>query len=177
VNAPTLDLALADAALTPVREALEERAKRDAAHLMDRADAEIGEQLELARSRAAEILGQAREQGESDAAAYLAAERSRIRGNARRVQLAQRRAVYDRLLESSTEAVVRLREEPGYPGLLSRLSALARQVLGDAPVLSEARSGGLIATAGRRRLDLSLPELADRAVVRLGADVEELWSL
>jgi hypothetical protein len=42
--------------------------------------------------------------------------------------------------------------------------------------VQESPDGGVVAVAGSRRLDLSLPVLAEREVDRLGSEVERLWA-
>jgi vacuolar-type H+-ATPase subunit H len=161
--------------LAPVREALLARARADAATSVEGAAAHAAEVLERARTEAAEILEQARRDGEREAAAVLAREAARSHREAREIVLASQRGAYQLLHQQVRAAVCSLRSEPGYPPLLERLRHQAQGELGPDAVIREHPEGGVVGEARERRLDLSLPTLADRLVAGLGSEVTRLW--
>ena len=60
--------------------------------------------------------------------------------------------------------------------VLQWLKALrARAALGPDAILTEAPEGGLVAESGSRRLDLTLPTLADAALEAAADQVAGLW--
>jgi vacuolar-type H+-ATPase subunit E/Vma4 len=142
------------------------------------AAAEAAARAAEARRRADAFIGRAREQGtaegQRDAAADEAAARVRARGEV----LAARREAYDQLCHAARAAVMRLRDAPEYPEVLDRLADAARGELGAAADLEidPPEAGGVRARAGSRRIDATLPALADRAIADLGPTLGRLWS-
>ena len=132
--------------------------------------------MRQARHDAAEILGRARAQGEADAAKDAAAERSRGREQARLIVLGARRQAYQELRARVIAATGGLRTEPGYQGMLRRLTALATRAAGPGAAAAAAPDGGVVARSGGVVVDCSLPRLAGRAVDELGDRVRELWT-
>ncbi|HEY7596977.1 MAG TPA: hypothetical protein VH969_27770 [Actinophytocola sp.] len=164
-------------ALRPLRAELLRRARTDADRTREDAAATAAETLATARERAAEILAEAEARGEDEAAELRSARLARVRRGLRADELAAQRAVYDELSERVTEAVCRLRQEPGYEDLRDHLADAARRVLGEDTVVTEAPGGGILAARRGHRLDYSLTGFAARAVARLGADVSGLWTV
>ena len=90
--------------------------------------------------------------------------------------LRAQQAAYADLRHRAATAVRQLRSDPSYPVLLDRLRGQAFAELGPDARLSEDPEGGLVAEAPGRRLDLTLPALAERAVDDLGGQVAALWT-
>src|SRR5450759_4954942 len=108
-------------------------------------------------------------------AGLVATDQSRARRQARAVVLTAQRDLYDELRACSRAAVARLRDDPDYPRMLARLSDRARAALGSAAVLGEPEDGGIVATDGVRRVDFSLPTLADRAFDASAVQIRRSW--
>jgi vacuolar-type H+-ATPase subunit E/Vma4 len=87
-------------------------------------------------------------------------------------------AVRRQRYEAAREAARGLRSDPGYPALLDHLEAVARAQLGGAAVIRRdpEPDGGVVAELGTRRVDYSLPELADRALDALPDETRETWT-
>jgi hypothetical protein len=167
----------ADAALVPVRAAL--LAAADAAATVARSNAEQqrDEVLARARSTAAELLAAARAEGAAEASAAAGARIARSRGETRLTVLAAQRTLYDDLRKRCRTAATDLVGSPGYEGLKRSLVERARAQLGPEAVVTESPDGGIFAIVGCRRLDLSLPTLAERALARSAGEVAQLWTL
>lgn len=161
--------------LAPLASVLLARARADADAVLADADAQSEATLAEARATAEGILAEARDKGRSDAEAVLAAARARAERAARAVLLAAQREALDSARRAARVAVRALRDEPDWPDLLAGLEQRAREQLGPDAVVTELPDGGIVATAGGRRLDLSLDALADDVVEGLGADPAELW--
>jgi vacuolar-type H+-ATPase subunit E/Vma4 len=163
------------AALTPVREALLQRARADAAGLLADADRDAKRALAQARADAEAILAEARARGEAEASAVLAAQQAQSRREARNAELATQCDAYRELRNRVVARVRRLRDQPDYPVLRERLAAWVQSALGHDAVITEAASGGVVGQAPGRYLDCSLDAVAQRAVDSLNADLEGLW--
>jgi vacuolar-type H+-ATPase subunit E/Vma4 len=159
--------------LAPVRAALLDNARAEAARIEAAAVAAAEAKLAAAREEAERILAQAREQGAADAAAVLAADRARARRRARAVLLAARREGYEALRAAVREAVYAWRDDPGYPQLRTGLARAARRALGPGTRVRDAADGGVIGYQGGRRLDVSLTGFADRAADACAAGLDE----
>ena len=140
------------------------------------ADADADATLAAAQREADVIRCAARAEGESDAAAVLAAERARVRRQARAVVLAAQREAYDELRSQVVLALSAVRDDPGYGPWRDRLVEHVRRVLGTDAVVSEPAEGGVLAEANGRRALYTLVGLADRVIDSMGADIEGLWS-
>jgi vacuolar-type H+-ATPase subunit E/Vma4 len=136
----------------------------DAARIRAAAAADAEQTLAAAHAEAERILVRARRQGARDAAAAVGAARARARREARATVLAARREGYDVLRAAAREAVLRLRDDPGYPQLHEALVHAARRALGRGARLRDMPEGGVVGDRAGRRLDLSLTGFADRAV-------------
>jgi hypothetical protein len=165
-----------DAGLESVRAALLAAARADAAAVLAAADEDAAATLAAARDQAADLAATARAEGAADASAMLSADRGRGRREARRIELAARQEVWDRLRDQARATVTALRADSAYDRLRDRLAARARQLAGPGAVITESPEGGVVAVAAGRRWDLSLPTLAERAVDALGPEVERLWT-
>jgi vacuolar-type H+-ATPase subunit E/Vma4 len=163
-------------ALAPLRAELLQRAAADAAATLAQATAEASDVLEAAEREAHDILEDARAAGAADTATAQATEQARTRRAHQSALLAAQRHAYEQLGSRATDAIRALRDEPGYPALRTRLAARAADILGADAVVTEASSGGVVAQAAGRRLDLSLPAFAARALERIEGGLDGLWS-
>jgi vacuolar-type H+-ATPase subunit E/Vma4 len=166
----------AEAALAPVKTALLARARSDADAALQQARDRAAEIRTDAHRRAQQLLTESRADGERQAGAAVAGQLTRQRRQARAAVLAAQRELHERLRRECRDAARALRADPDYPTLRAQLTRSATAVLGPDADVRESPDGGVIATAGSRLLDLSLPALADREVDRLGADVMRLWA-
>ncbi|MGY3320912.1 hypothetical protein [Arthrobacter sp. TE12232] len=165
----------ADATLEPVRRALRSAAEQQAAELKDEASRQAGALLDAARAEAAAILAAAVKEGEDAARSEAALRSARARRQAHELVLAQRSSLRLELHRQVREAAAGLTSDPRYPELVARLAGLCRQLLGPDALVSESLEGGVFAEAGPRRLDLSLPVLAEMTLDAMPA-ARELWT-
>lgn len=165
-----------EAALGPVRDALLDAAEADVRDIDDAARRDAGAVVGAAKDRAAAILRDARAEGEDEAAAAVAARLADARRAARAVVLAAQSDLYEELTNQAVSAAVALRDSPGYAPLRDALAGRARVALGPDAVIEEGSDGGVVATEGSRRLDLSLSALALRELDQLGPEVSRLWT-
>ncbi len=121
-------------------------------------------------------MAQARKAGAAQAAQSVARDVARARREARGVVLATQESLRVRVRDAVRAAVGALRGEAGYPELLATLGTSARAVLGDGAMVHEAPDGGVLAESGSRRVDLSLPALADRVLDERAGEVAALWT-
>ncbi|HET6966106.1 MAG TPA: hypothetical protein VFH58_15125 [Acidimicrobiales bacterium] len=163
--------------LDPVREALLGAARADADRILARAGAEAEETRRAAAAEAEAVVSRARAAGQAAADQVAAAVRARARRRAHQLVLAAREAAFQELRSEGRSAAEALARAPGYRELVASLTTTARDRLGpDARVVVDGPEGpGVVAEAGRRRVDLRLAVLADRALESLASDVEELW--
>lgn len=159
--------------LAPVRAALLAAARQEADRGEAQARARAAETLTAAAGRADAIVSAARAAGAADAEAVARIDLGRARRAARARTLRARREAYDRLRRESRQAVGRVRDEPGYAAIRATLTAAAQRLLGPDAEVVDAEGGGVIARTGSRRVDLSLRALADRAVDRVAAGLEQ----
>lgn len=168
----TATLSTQNAALDPLREALNYRAHAEAEHIRTAAEQDGQRVVTEARSRAETLLEGARETGRADAAALLAEERAGARRAARAIILEAKRDSYEEVRRRARLAVAQLLAEPRRR---SRLAAALQARLGGDAVVRDHPDGGLVAEApGGRRIDASVAALVDRAVADL--DLEQLWA-
>ena len=163
-------------ALDPVRAALLSQAHSDAQTVLADARRRAEDDRATARVRAAQILEAGREIGEQQAGAAAARHLARRRRDARDTTLATQRALYDELRRRCRGAARALREAPDYPVLRQHLIERAHAVLGRDASRRESPDGGVVAEAGSRQLDLSLPTLVDDELDRIGGEVRLLWT-
>lgn len=153
------------------------RAADDAEATRAETEARAAAELERARAEAQALLEQAKAEGRRAGSLESARTRALARRRAGELVLAARQGVFESFRREAHVAALALRGDEEYPALVDRLAAEARLALGvDAVVdLDPADVGGVVARAGRRSVDLTLPALADRCIAGLGARVEELW--
>lgn len=163
-----------DAALAPVRQALRAAAEKQAAEYRDDARRQATALLEAARAEAAGILAAAAKEGEAAARSESALRSARARREAHELVLAQRRSLRLELHRRVREAAAGLTSDPRYAGLMAWLTEQCRELLGPEATVSESPDGGVVAEAGSRRLDLSLPVLAE-ITLDLMPEESELW--
>jgi vacuolar-type H+-ATPase subunit E/Vma4 len=161
--------------LGPVRAALLAQARAEAAAQVDAARREADERRASARAEADALLLQARSDREETAAAARSRSLRRARRDARAIVLRARREAWEELRAAALAAAADLRARPDYPGLRDRLAAAARERLGPDAEVTEPDGGGVLARAGERLVDCSLPVLVQRRLADLGPDLEELW--
>lgn len=164
-----------DAALEPVRKALHSAADKQAADLRDDARSQASALVEAARAEAAAILSAAAKEGEAVARSEAALRSARARREAHELVLAQRSSLRLELHRRVREAAAGLESDPRYPELVTRLTEQCRDLLGPDAVVSESPEGGVVAEAGSRRLDLSLPVLAEISLDSIPR-ARELWT-
>jgi vacuolar-type H+-ATPase subunit E/Vma4 len=163
--------------LRPLREALRHDAQERASALLADADRDAQAVLADARGRADELLGAARAQGVADARRHGARVIADARRRTRSEVLRARRELYERVRSLAQTRLEQMVNTPAAEELNARLSAEARQRLGPECVVHVCAGGvGIVALAGRRRLDLSAGALVEREMNFLGARIEELWS-
>ncbi|MFE1975332.1 hypothetical protein [Streptomyces hygroscopicus] len=172
---PTSDQAMT--ALAPVRAALLRTARDEAQGLLDRADREVAALLGEARATARSLLEEASRQGERDGAAAARSIRAGARRVARARTLAVRREAYEELRRRAFARGRALREDPAaYPAVRDWLRQRALRLLGPDAEVTEAPDGGVVGRSAGRRAECTLDGLTARALDRLGAEVEALWS-
>jgi vacuolar-type H+-ATPase subunit E/Vma4 len=164
-------------ALGPVRAALLARARADAAAEVSRAEEEARSVQQDADRRADAVRQEARARGEADAQAVLVATRARARREARSVVLGAQSAVMAALRARVHAGLRGLRDDPAYADIERRLESQARVLLGPEARLTPAPSGGFLAEAGGRQVELTLAAVADRLLEELGPELQSLWSL
>ena len=164
------------AALQPVRRHLLECARADAEREIAEAEQEAERVLAAARNQAAQLAEAARAAGRAAAETVSAQRRAALQRELRGAVLAAQRDLYQRWCRRGTEAVLRLREDPAYPHWAAALRATAQATLGAGAQLREHPTGGVVAEAGQRCMDLSLAGIAARVLDDTTAQVDEPWS-
>ncbi|MGO9035989.1 hypothetical protein [Mycobacterium sp.] len=164
------------AALQPVRRHLLECARADAEREIAEAEQEAERVLAAARNQAAQLAEAARAAGRAAAETVSAQRRAALQRELRGAVLAAQRDIYQRWCRRGTEAVLRLREDPAYPRWAAALRATAQATLGAGAQLREHPTGGVVAEAGQRCMDLSLAGIAARVLDDTTAQVDEPWS-
>lgn len=164
-----------DAALAPVRSTLLASAQQQADALAREAAAQAQSLLDDARREADRIRSDAVAQGEAEARSEAALRSARARRQAHEAVLTRRNELRMALQRQVAEAAAALRSDPRYPDLVARLTAQGRAVLGPGASVEESPDGGVVAVAGSRRLDLSLPALAAGALEAMTPELSALW--
>ncbi len=162
---------------SPLRTALLSAAEADAESLIVDASSRAAREISDAQAEVTALVDRARAEGEAAARREAVHVVGRARSEGRALVLAAQREVYDELHRRTLADVDGLRLEPAYGHLLERLEGMARAQLGpnasvevDPPTI-----GGVRASSGPRRIDLTLPALADRCLTALGTELERLW--
>ncbi len=164
--------------LEPLHDALLAQAQAEADRLLAEARERAAALIAEAERRGAALVERARAEGAAAAAMAGAHDHARARRRARTAVLVARRELYDELCRQATAAARRLRDDPGYRALLERLSAAAREQLGEDAVLEvdPVGAGGVRGAKRGRHVDYTLDALVERCLGRLGGRVEELWA-
>ena len=166
----------ASAALAPVRSALRAAAETEAASIRSEADTDVRAVLTAARREADEIRRSAAAEGAAVARSAAALRSARARREAHETVLAQQESLRVTLLRQVKVAATALRDDPRYPALVEQLTERCRALLGPEASVSESTDGGVVAEAGSRRVDLSLPVLAAQALDSRPEEVRRLWT-
>jgi vacuolar-type H+-ATPase subunit E/Vma4 len=151
-------------------------AQEEAADILREAGEEALALLDAARSEADRIRSAAAEEGEATARSQAALRSARARRQAHEAVLARRNALRLELQRQVRQCAVALRADPRYPRLVARLTEQSHARLGPEATVAESPQGGVVAEAGSRRLDLSLPVLAARTLEAMTREVGELWT-
>jgi vacuolar-type H+-ATPase subunit E/Vma4 len=162
--------------LAPVREALLRQASADGVAAVAAARDQGVNRVEAARRQAERIVARAQADGERTARALVAPEIVSARRQAHEMVLAAQRRLYEELKNQSRSAALELRADPGYPQMMRALADRARAALGPGARIIQSPQGGVVGTRGSLRLDLTLPELVDRALEDMGSEVRRLWT-
>jgi vacuolar-type H+-ATPase subunit H len=170
----SLDLAAARAALAPVSASLLATAHADAEQQVAAAEAEGRAAIDEAERRARELVDKARQEGDADAIAALAADRARGRRRARGVVLQAQAAAYAAIVDDARRAAADLVDDEAWPLMRERIRAHARSTLGPQADLVDIE-GGVRGTAGGHSVSVTLDELAEARVAALADDITEAW--
>jgi vacuolar-type H+-ATPase subunit E/Vma4 len=163
--------------LDPVREALLAEAKLAAVLAVRQASERADAQVVEAEAETTALVDRARAEGEAAAELEAAATLALARRRARSAFLQAQREVYDGVRRQAHEAAQELRSTPRYDELVERLAARAAEVLGaGAEIVRDPPDGGVLARAGNRRLDYTLPVLVERCLARHATEIERLWT-
>lgn len=160
-------------ALAPVIAALLARARTEAEQELADARREADSTLADARAEARRILAEAAAAGRAAAAESIAAEHQRARREARALELAVQREIYDDFAHRVAAAVSRAFTDPL---MRARLVASVRAELGPDASVCDGDGGGVLGVAPGKRLDLGVQAVTARAVEALGDEVRELWA-
>lgn len=162
--------------LAPVRDALLDHARRDAAAELAEAQQQAAAALAEAEAAADARRTKAREEGEQDAQAVRLQQQARARRSGRGIVLAAQSESLA-LLRAQVRAAVRAWwDDPGTrPLVRARLAEKAVADLGPQAELRDHPDGGLVATAAGRRATYLLGDLADAALDAMGADLARAW--
>jgi hypothetical protein len=164
------------AALTPVRGWLLVAAQQEAADIRRQAGEHAMALLDAARRDAGRIRSAAAAEGAAMASTQAVVRSARVRRQAHETVLTRRNMLRLDLQRQVREAGQKLRADPRYPALLARLIEQSRAWLGPEATVAESPEGGVIAEAGSRRLDLSLPGVATRTLESMTQEVSGLWT-
>lgn len=158
------------------RDAVLAEAREHARQVREQAGPAADEQLRAARVDAAALVDEAQREGREAAQRQQRHERSEARRENRETVLAARGDAVEQLRYRVLEHLDQARDGAAYDGLLGRLETVARRQLGGrCEVEEDTEAGGVLATAGGRRVDYRLPTLVERALADLGSELEELW--
>jgi len=162
--------------LSPVRGSLLTAAQQEAAEIRRDASEQALALMDAARRDADRIREAAAEEGAATARSQAVLRFAGVRREAHETVLARRNALRLELHRQVRQSAVALRADPRYPRLLARLTEQGYALLGPDATVAESPEGGVVAEAGSRRLDLSLPALADRTLESMTQEVSALWT-
>jgi vacuolar-type H+-ATPase subunit E/Vma4 len=163
--------------LEPLRRALRAETEAAAERRRNEVAAECDRIVSDAEASARRLAHEAHLESERAAARENARRRANAGRRAREIRLAAQHDLVEELRRRSRQAVLELREHPGYPTLLERLSRVARAQLGEDAelVVDPPDRGGVIGRRGGASVDYTLPAMADRAIDDLGPELVRLW--
>jgi vacuolar-type H+-ATPase subunit E/Vma4 len=166
------------AALEPVHRALLEDARTEAERLV--ADATRAAELVVAEAArdADEEVERARQRGIASARARAEQALGYARNAADTVVLEAKEGIRLRIHQATHAAVLELRGDDRYPALVRELEHRAHNQLGpDVQIEYDPDGrGGIVAIDGHRRVNYTLPDLADRALDAHADEVARLWA-
>ncbi|MCA1783350.1 MAG: hypothetical protein ABR500_02115 [Dermatophilaceae bacterium] len=165
-----------DTALAPLRQWLLADARERVSSILDAARDQALATTTTAEVEAARIRAAAAAAGEETARSEAALRSARVRRQAHQAVLESRNALHDEVRRRVRVAAIALTADPRYPAVLERLRARAVEVLGPDVIVTEGPDGGLVAVAGSRSLDLTLPTLADAVLKTMAPEISGLWA-
>jgi hypothetical protein len=163
-------------ALAPVRGSLLAAARLEAADIRRDAGEQALALVEAARRNADQIRSAAAEDGADTARSQSVLRSARVRREAHETVLTRRNTLWLALQRHVRQSAAGLRSDQRYPRLLALLIEQSHALLGPEAIVAESPDGGVIAEAGSRRLDLSLPVLATRTLESMTQEVSALWT-
>lgn len=164
--------------LEPVRRALLADATAQAEALVAAATRDVEASIAEVEQECDEQVTEIEQRSARASRASLDQRIAEARADAHEAVLAARARTHDRLVEAAHAAAIGMRGDPRYPALLDHFERVARDQLGDDAVIERdpTPNGGIVATLGSRRVDYSLPQLADRALDVLADEVTRSWA-
>lgn len=164
------------AAAAPLRAAIYDRAAAAARATAGEAERRAAEMIADAERQASAIADRAVEAGRTAAQADAAQRSARERRRAHELQLAARESLRRDLEARVLALAVELRTGQEYPRLMDALRGEVSTLLGPEATIEEHPDGGVVASLGARRVDLSLPSLARATLESMSGEVAELWT-
>jgi vacuolar-type H+-ATPase subunit E/Vma4 len=164
--------------LEPVRQALLADAAAQADALVAAAKREMEASNAEAEQQCDQEVAEVEQRSARAARANFDQRIAIARAQAHGAVLGARAHTHERLIEAAHAAAINMRSDPRYPALLDHFEAVAREQLGDDAVIERdpTHGGGIVAELGSRRVDYSLPQLADRALEVLADEVARSWT-
>lgn len=165
------------AELEPVREALLADATSQADRLIADATSAAATEADEAERKAETEIERAARRGAASARARANQELAHVRNAAHREVLEAKDDIRGRFQEALHAAALNLRNDARYPALVDELERLARHQLGPNTHIERDPNGlgGIVGVSGARRVEYTLPALADRALESVADKVGQLW--
>lgn len=163
-------------ALAPVRERLLADARREAEQVLTAAREQARTRLDQARGAADVTVEQGRRAGAELAAEAVTRELARARREARGAVLAAQEETRVRVRSAAQAAATAWSTGPDAARVRRALVAEIHAVLGADAVVHGTADGGVTATAGSHRVDLSLTTVVDQVLDERAQEVSRLWS-
>ena len=166
-----------DVQLRPVIAGLVQGAEQRASQVLKEADQQAAAVLADAQRRGEAILESARAEGAAAARRSATRILADARREAREKILRAQRGVYEQVRSLAHDHLDRLGGAPAAKELNARLETVVRARLGPKATVEDSKSGiGVVATQGRRRLDLDCDTLVQRELAEMAPRIEDLWS-
>lgn len=177
-TSPATGTPVAAGSLEPVRRALLDDATAEAERIRAEARQHADADADEAEREVADEVDQVARRQAIASTAHADQVRARAHAEAHAMMLGAREELRQELLATVRSAALQLRDDERYPALLDQLETLARVQLGaDADVQRDPPDGGgVVVVVGTRRVDYSLPALAERALRDHGDEVSSLWT-